>query len=50
MRDYQIQDGVAVPSRIKTSVETRLVGKANLSVAFSSSLPDGTDCLRGDSE
>ncbi len=36
VKDYLIHDGVAVPSRIKTTVETRVVGKANLSVAFSS--------------
>jgi len=36
VKDYVIQDGVAIPSRIKTTVETRIVGKANLSVAFSS--------------
>jgi hypothetical protein len=43
VRDYVIQDGVAIPSRIKTTVETRIVGNANLSVAFSSvSLIEGT--------
>ena len=52
VRDYQIQDGVAIPSRIQTWVETRIVGKANLSVAFSSvSLVEGAQpALIGDSE
>ena len=52
VRDYQIQDGVAIPSRIQTWVETRIVGKANLSVAFSSvSLVEGTQpAPSGDSE
>ena len=52
VRDYRIQDGVAIPSRIQTSVETRIVGKANLSVAFSSvSLVEGTQTApTGDSE
>jgi hypothetical protein len=51
VRDYQIQDGVAVPSRIKTTVETRIVGKANLSVAFSEvSLLEGTQIAAGDTE
>jgi hypothetical protein len=36
VKDYLIQRGVSIPSRIKTTVETRIVGKANLSVAFSS--------------
>ena len=34
VRDYQIVDGVALPRRMETSVNTRLVGKANLSIAF----------------
>jgi hypothetical protein len=52
VKDYQIQDGVAVPSRIKTTVETRIVGKANLSVAFSAvSLINGSQpASDGDSE
>ena len=52
VKDYQIQNGVAVPSRIKTTVETRVVGKAHLSVAFSSvSLTDGIQpASDGDSE
>jgi len=42
VKDYLILDGVAIPSRIQTTVETRIVGKANLSVAFSSvSLNEG---------
>ena len=36
VRDYQIVDGVAVPRRIESLVHTRIVGKAKLSVAFSS--------------
>jgi len=44
VRDYRIQDGVAVPTRIQTSIDTRIVGVANLSVAFSSV------ALAGDSE
>jgi len=36
VRDYRIQDGVAIPLRVETSVDTRLVGKAKLSVAYSS--------------
>src|SRR4029077_10626189 len=36
VREYQIQDGVSILKRIQSSVDTRLVGKAKLSVAFSS--------------
>ena len=40
VRDYSIEDGVAIPARAQYSVDTRLVGKTNLSVDFSSvSLP-----------
>ena len=36
VREYVIQNGIAVPSRIQSFVHTRLVGKAKISVAFSS--------------
>jgi hypothetical protein len=40
VRDYAIEDGVAIPARAQYSVDTRLVGKTNLSVDFTSvSLP-----------
>ena len=40
VRDYAIEGGVAIPARAQYSVDTRLVGKTNLSVDFSSvSLP-----------
>jgi hypothetical protein len=34
VRDYAIESGVAIPARAQYSVDTRLVGKTNLSVAF----------------
>lgn len=41
VREYEIQGGIAIPRRIESLVETRLVGKAKLSVAFSAfSLPE----------
>ncbi len=41
VREYQIQDGVALLRRIQSMVHTRLVGKAKLSVAYSEfSLPE----------
>jgi hypothetical protein len=40
VRDYSIEDGISIPARAQYSVDTRLVGKTNLSVDFSSvSLP-----------
>lgn len=40
VRAFRIEDGVAIPTHTESSVDTRLVGKANLSIAFSSvSLP-----------
>ena len=48
VRDYQIRDGVAIPSRHRWTVETRIVGKANLSVAYSSvSLAGETPTIPG---
>lgn len=34
-RDYQVQSGVAVPSTIRSTVETRIVGKAEIQVRYS---------------
>jgi hypothetical protein len=36
VRDYAIEGGIAIPARAQYSVDTRLVGKTNLSVDFSS--------------
>lgn len=35
VRDYEMQDGVSVPSHIESKVDTRLVGPAELSINFS---------------
>jgi hypothetical protein len=35
MRDYELRDGTSVPVRIKSSIETRLVGTAELTIQFS---------------
>lgn len=34
VRDYEIRDGVAIPSHIESTVDTRLIGKAELSILF----------------
>jgi hypothetical protein len=35
VREYEIQDGVAIPFRMKSTIETRIAGRAELSVEFS---------------
>jgi hypothetical protein len=35
VREYDIQDGVAIPILIRSTVDTRLVGKAELTIRFS---------------
>jgi hypothetical protein len=41
VRDYEIHDGVAIPSHIESTVDTRLVGRAELSILFTNlSYPD----------
>ncbi len=41
VRDYEIHDGVAIPSHIESTVDTRLIGKAELSILFTNlSYPD----------
>jgi hypothetical protein len=34
-RKYEIRDGISVPLQIQSTVETRLVGKAELTIDFS---------------
>jgi hypothetical protein len=34
VRDYAIQDGVAVPAHIESTVDTRVVGRAELQISF----------------
>ena len=38
VEDFRIEDGMAIPTRVESSVDTVLVGKANLTVAYSSVL------------
>jgi hypothetical protein len=41
VRRYDIQDGVSVPRAVDSIVDTRLVGKAQLSIAYSNYSVDG---------
>ena len=41
VRNYEIQDGIAVPRRVESVVETRLVGKAELTIDFTNFSIDG---------
>ena len=34
-RDFEIQNGAAVPAHMSSTIDTRLVGKINLNVAYS---------------
>ena len=34
VRDYEIQDGVAIPKHIESKVDTRIVGRADISIDF----------------
>ena len=34
VRDYEIRDGFAIPSHVASTVDTRLVGKAELTINF----------------
>jgi hypothetical protein len=34
IRDYEIQDGVAIPKRIESKVDTRIVGRADITIDF----------------
>jgi len=43
VRNYDIQDGIAVPRRVESVVETRLVGKAELTIDFTNFSIDGSE-------
>jgi len=40
LRDYEIRDGVAVPVRIESTIQTRLVGTAKLDIRFGNITPN----------
>ncbi len=40
-RAYQIQNGLAVPEHMNSSIDTRLVGRVELNVKYSNFAPDG---------
>jgi len=40
VRDYEFVDGLALPKRIESRVDTRLVGRAELNIAFNNILPE----------
>jgi hypothetical protein len=44
VRDYEMRDGVAIPSHIQSTVDTRVVGKAELNIAFTNfTYPEAAD-------
>jgi hypothetical protein len=51
VRKYEIRDGVSVPSEVQSVVDTRLVGKAEITIAFSNYSLDGEKrSFAGDTE
>ena len=51
VRKYEIRDGLSVPREVQSEVDTRLVGKAEISIAFSNySLDEDRRGLGGDIE
>jgi hypothetical protein len=42
VRNYEIQDGIAVPRRVESVVQTRLFGKAELTIDFTNFSIDGS--------
>lgn len=43
VRDYEMRNGVSVPTHIQSTVDTRLVGRAELSINFSNFAKDSAD-------
>jgi len=43
VRDYEIRNGIAFPSHIQSTVDTRIVGKAELEINFSNFSRDSSD-------
>jgi len=45
VRDFQIRDGLAVPTRILSQVDTRVVGPAEIAINFSDIKPEADDSV-----
>lgn len=43
VQEFELQDGVAVPSHIESTVDTRVVGRAELSINFTHFTREGSD-------
>jgi hypothetical protein len=50
VRKYQIQDGISVPRQVQSVVDTRLVGKAELTIDFSNFALDHSKRVPGDAD
>ena len=50
VRTYEIRDGVSVPRQIQSTVDTRLVGKAELNIEYSNFSFDGQRRASGDAD
>jgi hypothetical protein len=45
VRDYEIQNGTAIPRHMESTIDARLVGKVNLSVNYSDIRPGQGDTV-----
>jgi len=50
VRKYEIRDGISVPRQVQSVVDTRLVGRAELTIDFSNFSVDGAKSLATDTD
>jgi hypothetical protein len=50
VRKYEIRDGISVPRQVQSVVDTRLVGRAELTIDFSNFSVDGQKALAADTD
>ena len=50
VRTYEIRDGISVPRQVQSVVDTRLVGRAELTIDFSNFSVDGEKALAADTD
>ena len=50
VKKYEIRDGISVPRQIHSTVDTRLVGKAELNIEFTNFAFDGQRRTAGDAD
>ena len=43
VQEFELRDGVSLPSHLESTVDTRIVGRAELSINFTNFTPQGSD-------